>query len=73
MEDLNGNGYLYDDNTDEEQERELRIQPAVDFLDLDDDNDGIRTSEEIIIDGEGNITFPDSDGDSIPDYRDPDS
>ncbi len=73
MEDLNGNGFLYDDNTDEDEERELRIQPAVDFLDLDDDNDGIRTSEEIIIDSEGNITFPDSDGDSIPDYRDPDS
>ncbi|MEM1340235.1 MAG: hypothetical protein AAF717_14665 [Bacteroidota bacterium] len=73
LEDLNGNGYLYDDNTDEEEEEQLRIQPAVDFLDLDDDNDGIRTSEEISIDSAGNITFPDSDGDGTPDYRDPDS
>lgn len=73
LEDLNGNGFLFDDNTDEADERELRVPFAVDFLDIDDDNDGIRTSEEISIDADGNITFPDSDGDGIPDYRDPDS
>ncbi len=73
LEDLNGNGYMYDDNTDEAEEREFRQPLFADFLDLDDDNDGIRTSEEISIDADGNITFPDSDGDGIPDYRDPDS
>ncbi len=73
LEDVNGNGYMFDDNTDEDEEREFRSPLFADFLDLDDDNDGIRTSEEISIDADGNITFPDSDGDSIPDYRDPDS
>ena len=74
LEDVNGDGYLYNDNTDLEAEREtnspLRFS---DFLDIDDDQDGTRTRDEIIIDSEGNVTFPDTDGDGIPDYRDPDN
>ncbi|HLT51939.1 MAG TPA: hypothetical protein VKZ93_08270, partial [Arenibacter sp.] len=71
MEDLNGNGYLYDDNTDSEQEIKDRIQAAANFLDPDDDGDGKPTREEIVIDGDGNITFPDTNGNGIPDYLDP--
>ncbi|WP_088340794.1 FKBP-type peptidyl-prolyl cis-trans isomerase [Robiginitalea sediminis] len=74
MEDLNNNGYLYDDNTDEAQE--LQAFTAIlrpNFLDTDDDSDGRPTREEIEIDAQGNITFPDSDGDGTPDYLDRDS
>lgn len=64
MEDLNDNGYLLDDNTD---------SSAPNYLDDDDDNDGRLTKFEIEIDANGNITFPDVDGDGTPDYLDSDS
>ena len=74
LEDVNGDGYLYNDNTDEEQERESNsLIRFSDFLDADDDQDGTPTRDEIIIDDEGNITFPDGDNDGIPDYRDRDN
>lgn len=62
MEDLNGNGYLMDDDTDG--------NGVPNYLDNDDDGDGRLTKYEIeIIDGE--ITFPDTNGNGIPDYLDP--
>ncbi len=64
-EDLNGNMLEEDDDTDSDG--------LPNFFDADDDNDGRPTSEEIIIDAEGNITFPDEDGDGIVDYLDEDS
>ena len=74
LEDVNGDGYLYNDNTDLEQEQAgTSLARFSDFLDADDDNDGTPTREEIIIDDEGNVTFPDTDGDGIPDYRDRDN
>ncbi|MEO0528447.1 MAG: hypothetical protein AAFZ89_14535 [Bacteroidota bacterium] len=69
LEDVDGDGYLYNDNTDSDSEQVL----FVNFLDADDDGDGTPTSEEIIVDDQGNITFPDTDGDTIPDYLDSDS
>nr|WP_297786693.1 hypothetical protein [uncultured Allomuricauda sp.] len=70
-EDLNGNGYLFDDNTDVEDEP---FNPLANFRDADDDGDGVSTKNEIS-DDDGNIIipFPDSDGDGVPDYLDPDS
>ncbi len=65
MEDLDNNGNLFDDNTDEDG--------FPNYLDNDDDGDGIATSDEVDIDEDGNISFPDSDGDGTPDYLDPDS
>lgn len=62
MEDLNGNGFLYDDDTDEDG--------APNFLDADDDGDEVPTIDEIEIDDEGNVTFPDSNGNGTPDYLD---
>ncbi len=74
LEDVDGDGYLYNDNTDEEAEEDSNtLIRFVDFIDADDDADGTPTREEIIIDNEGNVTFPDTDGDGIPDYRDPDT
>lgn len=70
MEDLNGNGYLYDDNTDTDLEPFNVFIPN--FLDPDDDGDGIPTREEIIINPDGSLTFPDSNGNGIPDYLDKD-
>ncbi|UCE69584.1 MAG: FKBP-type peptidyl-prolyl cis-trans isomerase [Flavobacteriaceae bacterium] len=72
LEDLDGDGYLYNDNTDEETERATPGAPLrVNFLDNDDDGDFTPTREEIIINPDGSITFPDSNGNGIPDYLDP--
>jgi len=73
MEDLNNNGNLSDDNSDESVELSSGFGFIPDHLDIDDDQDGILTRDEIVIDNAGNISFPDSDGDGTPDYRDPDS
>ncbi len=72
LEDINGNGYLFDDNTD--SETESAGGAFADFVDGDDDGDGVSTRTEIT-DDQGNIIFPypDSDGDNIPDYLDPDT
>ncbi len=72
QEDLDGDGYLYNDNTDEETERATPGAPLrANFLDDDDDGDFTPTREEIIINEDGTITFPDSNGNGIPDYLDP--
>lgn len=61
-EDINGNGNLLDDDTDQDG--------IPNYQDEDDDNDGINTADEVY----GSNTNPmdqDSDGDGIPDYLDP--
>jgi hypothetical protein len=63
MEDLNNNGYLGDDDTDGDG--------IPNFLDEDDDGDGVLTRDEIIINEDGTIEFPDTNGNGIPDYLDP--
>lgn len=64
LEDLDGNENLGTDNTDEDR--------LVNFMDPDDDNDFIPTREEIVINEDGSIEFPDEDGDGTPDYLDSD-
>jgi FKBP-type peptidyl-prolyl cis-trans isomerase len=73
LEDVNQDGYLYNDNTDEEQEREFSSSLFANFLDADDDGDTTPTSEEIDIDEDGNVTFRDTDGDGIKDHLDNDN
>jgi hypothetical protein len=65
VEDLNGNKLEEDDDTDSDT--------LPNYVDADDDNDGRPTRDEIEIDGDGNITYPDEDGDGIVDYLDADS
>lgn len=72
LEDINGDGILGNDNSDSEEETRAFQQSIPNHLDSDDDNDGIPTREEIIINADGSISFPDSDGDGIPDYLDKD-
>lgn len=64
MEDINNNEFLGDDDSDE--------NGVPDYLDTDDDGDGVATIEEIIINSDGTIEFPDSSGNGVPDYLDPD-
>ena len=64
LEDLNGNGNLFDDDTDGDN--------IPDYLDRDDDGDGTLTRNEDL-DNDGNPLNDDSDGDSIPNYLDTDS
>lgn len=69
LEDLNNNGYLFDDNTDTEEEANANFPQFANFQDPDDDGDGILTIDEINEDG----SFRDSDNDGVPDHLDPDS
>ena len=62
-EDLNGDGNLFNDDSDGDG--------IPNFLDTDDDNDNVPTLIEIIND-ENPDEYPDFDGDGIPDYLDPD-
>ncbi|MEW7291313.1 FKBP-type peptidyl-prolyl cis-trans isomerase [Aquimarina sp. 2304DJ70-9] len=72
LEDLDGDGVVQDDNTDGDA--------AANYLDVDDDNDGILTRDEITITIIKNdsittpdeITFYDDDGDGIQNHLDPD-
>ena len=63
-EDIDGDGDVYNDDTDED------LIP--DFQDIDDDGDGILTRLEDA-DEDGDPRNDDSDGDGIPDYLDADS
>src|SRR5690606_14459569 len=76
LEDINGNGDPRDDDTDGDG--------IPNYLDADDDNDGILTIYEydvlpdnnnngIIDEGDGDGIPDDSDGDGTPDYLDPDN
>ncbi|WP_051907725.1 FKBP-type peptidyl-prolyl cis-trans isomerase [Flavimarina sp. Hel_I_48] len=65
VEDINKNKILRDDDTDS--------NGTPNYLDIDDDGDGIPTREEIIINADGSIEYLDTDGDGIPDYLDADS
>lgn len=70
MEDLEGYEFLHETDTDK--------NGTPNFLDPDDDGDGLPTSEEIIVHETDNdwltpedIEFPDSDNSGTPDYLDP--
>lgn len=70
MEDINGNGNLYDDDTDGDG--------IPNFLDEDDDGDNVLTKTELLDydntdDDDDPLTNPkDTDGDGIPNYLDTD-
>ena len=65
LEDVNGNGLEEDDDTDSDNRSN--------YVDPDDDGDGRPTEDEIEINEDGTITFPDTDGDGVADYLDSDS
>ncbi|WBL21578.1 FKBP-type peptidyl-prolyl cis-trans isomerase [Zunongwangia sp. HRR-M8] len=64
MEDINENRDLYDDDTDGDG--------LPNFSDNDDDGDGLPTRQEIIINADGTITFPDSNNNGTSNHLDPD-
>ncbi len=65
MEDLDGDGILYNDDT--------KASGTPNYLNADDDLDGTPTREEIIINEDGSIEFPDTNSNGTPNYLDPDS
>ena len=70
LEDVNNNGNLNDDNTDGDFSQSGAIY---NYIDADDDNDGIPTRDEINLDADGNfLSFKDTDGDGVPDHLDND-
>ena len=71
-EDFDKDGLFYNDNADVDSEVPNGRFP--DYLDPDDDNDGILTIDEIELDADGNfVGFLDTDDDDIPDHLDSDS
>ena len=62
MEDLNDNQYLMDDDTDGDG--------VPNYMDNDDDGDRRLTRDEIIINEDGTLEFPDKNGNGKPDYLD---
>lgn len=62
MEDINGNYNVNDDDTSGNR--------IPNYLDPDDDGDRVPTGEEIIINEDGTIELPDSNGNGTPDYLD---
>jgi hypothetical protein len=64
LEDLDDNGNVFDDDTDNDG--------IPNFLDVDDDADGVLTKFEDI-DNDGNPLNDDTDGDGIPNFLDRDS
>jgi hypothetical protein len=62
MEDLDNDRIVRNDDSDENN--------FPNYLDADDDGDGTLTREEIIINEDGSVNFPDTNGDGIPDYLD---
>lgn len=73
LEDFNGNGRVNDRADGDDLGDDLDRNGIPNYLDRDDDGDGVLTRDEIT-DEQGNIIFPypDADGDEIPDYLDPD-
>ncbi len=63
LEDLNGDGNLFNDDSDNDG--------IPNFLDTDDDNDNVPTSVEIVNEDNPDI-FPDFDEDGLPNYLDED-
>lgn len=62
LEDVNQNRRFDDDDTDR--------NGVFNYLDADDDGDGVLTRDEIIIEEDGTLVFPDSNGNGTPDYLD---
>lgn len=65
MEDLNENRNLRDDDTDGDG--------IPNYADADDDGDGTPTRDEIKINEDGGLEFPDANENGTPDYLDPDT
>lgn len=73
LEDLDGDGNLNNDNTDQEVEAGFGVF-FPNHNDTDDDEDGIDTIDEIDLDADGNfVGFRDTDGDGIYDHLDNDN
>lgn len=65
MEDLDGDGIITNDDTDEDT--------TPNYADRDDDGDGTLTRNEIVINEDGSIAFPDANNNGTPDYLDADT
>ncbi len=64
LEDLNNNGRLSEEADDTDGDG------LPNYADRNDDGDGVLTIDEIIINEDGTLEFPDSNGNGTPDYLD---
>ena len=70
MEDLNNNGRVNDLRDGDDIGDDTSGNGFPNYLDPDDDRDGVLTRDEIIINEDGSLEFPDSNGNGTPDYLD---
>ncbi len=70
MEDLNNNGRVDDIPEGDDIGDDTDGDGLPNFVDRNDDGDSVLTRDEIIINEDGTIEFPDSNGNGIPDYLD---
>ena len=70
LEDLNNNGRVDDIRNGDDIGDEVNGSGVPNVVDPDDDGDGVLTRDEIIINEDGSLEFPDSNGNGTPDYLD---
>jgi len=70
MEDLNNNGRVTDISAGDDPGDDTDGDGLPNYIDRNDDGDSVLTRDEIIINEDGSIEFPDSNGNGIPDYLD---
>ena len=70
MEDINNNGRVTDISAGDDPGDDTDGDGLPNYIDRNDDGDSVLTRDEIIINEDGSIEFPDSNGNGIPDYLD---
>lgn len=70
MEDINNNGRVDDPRDENSIGDDTDGDRIPNYFDSDDDGDGVLTRDEIIINEDGTLEFPDSNGNGTPDYLD---
>jgi len=70
LEDVNNNGRVDDARNGDDIGDDTNANGLPNYLDPDDDGDGVLTRDEIIINEDGSLEFPDSNGNGTPDYLD---
>lgn len=70
LEDINGDGRVNSPPDENDNGDDTDGDGIPNYVDADDDGDGVLTIDEIIINDDGSIEFPDSNGNGIPDHLD---
>lgn len=70
LEDINNDGRVNSPSNGDDNGDDTDGDGLPNYFDADDDGDGVLTRDEIIINEDGSVEFPDSNNNGIPDYLD---